>query len=392
MADSSGVIVQTLEAGVFKAPPKAHPSSVYVLSYKDGSVRSFPGAPSVTERRGSRFCYVVDTSEHGVTGECIVASAVDAYSFTVEMNATWRVTDPAAAVQDNLADGGATVIGWLTDQLWQVGRQFPPRLAAEAETEARRLLQGAHSLTQGITVTAAAARFRGDSTLDVGTKALDEDSLQGALELQRVTRLKDRLANGDNALLLEHLLQHPEDTPTLINMIAASNQQDQAVRLGLLKDLMDRGMITDADLDGFRAALLGGTALPVGGHAAISQGTTGQTAIGQTPAVYGAGGAGTGGHSRPQLSLPSGVTPGTPAVGSAPVSGYVTPDDDDDEPAPAPAARTRPVRRPTAAGTRPPAETPGTGTIGSGNAPGNSPGGRVVGVKKVGRNRPQGGQ
>lgn len=56
-------------------------------------------------------------------------SAVDAHAFSVELSATWRVTDPEVAVRDNLSDPGGLVLGCLQDLIWQVARSFEPERA-----------------------------------------------------------------------------------------------------------------------------------------------------------------------------------------------------------------------------------------------------------------------
>jgi hypothetical protein len=66
VAQSSGVILRTVDSGFFNASPKAHPSNIYVVSYRDGRIRSFTGAPSAGDRWGSRYCYIVDTAERRV--------------------------------------------------------------------------------------------------------------------------------------------------------------------------------------------------------------------------------------------------------------------------------------------------------------------------------------
>lgn len=368
MSDSSNVILQTLDAGFFKAPPKAHPSCAYVVSYKDGTVRSFPGAPPASARRGGQYCYIIDTAEHRAAGQCAVPSSVDAYSFTVEMNARWKVTDAEAIVRENVSDGSAAVLDWLKDQLWQVARQFLPEQAGLAEAEARSALQVARPLSQGITVLAAAARFRGDSRLTDGRVALDTDSLQGQIDQQRHTRLKQRLDGGDGSAVLEHLLQHPEDTGTVLAMMASGRERNQTLQLGILKELLDKGLITDADAQPLRDAVLGGPQL------------TQTTSAAQA----------TLGWSKPTLALPSGVTlqSGPAAVGPAGNAAQVpvTPDDDDDvdaDPVPVRLPRTPAAAAPAPA----PAAAPGANT---GSPAGSSPGG-VVGWKSLVK-RPQGGQ
>lgn len=296
MSDSSGVILQTLDSSVFTAPPKTHPGNVYVVAYRDGTTKSFSGAPAVRDRLGSQFCYVVDTAEQHATGECTVPSSVDAYWFTVEMNATWKVTDPEAVVRAKLANGNEAVLGWLRDELWQISRGFAPEAAANAEAAARSALSGGCQLSPGITLLSCATRFRADTRLAEGRVELDKDSLQGQLTQRRYDRLKQRLDGSDEAAILEHLHQHPEDTGTVLALMSAGRQRNQELHHSLLKEMLDRGLITDADAQPLRDAVLGGNAL------------------GRVPSP----GPRTVASSRPTLSLPSGVSlpAGAPSTGS----------------------------------------------------------------------------
>lgn len=310
MSDSSGVILQTLDSSFFVAPPKTHPGNVYVVAYKDGTTKSFSGAPAARDRFGSRFCYVVDTAEQHATGECTVPSSVGAYWFNVEMNATWKVTDPEAVVRAKLANANEAVLGWLRDELWQISRGFAPEGAAKAEAAARSALSGGRQLSLGITLLSSATRFRADARLAEGRVELDKDSLQGELAQRRYDRLRQRLDGSDEAAVLEHLHQHPEDTGTVLAWISAGRQRNQELHHSLLKEMLDRGLITDADAQPLRDAVLGGNPLaqlPPPGPRPVAS-------------------------SRPSLSLPSGVSlpAGVPSTGApsaqAPGSGNATGD------------------------------------------------------------------
>lgn len=312
MPDPSSV-VQTLDSSFFTTPPKAHPASVYVVSYKDGSVRAFSGAPTARDRFGSRYCYLVDTSEQGATGQCTVPSEVDSYVFTVDMDARWKVTDAEAAVLAKLADGNAAVLGWLRDQLWQVGRRFAPEQAVAAEAAARAALSGSHQLGQAITLLGATARFRVDSRLSNGRVELDKDTLQGRLERQQHERLRQRLDGGDDSAVLEHLLRHPDDTGSVLQMMAAGRERNQAMHLTLLKEMLERNLITDADAQPLRDAVLGGQS--------SFQSASFQSASSQPGAVT---------WSKPALSLPSGVSlPPGASPAQQPVTAHVVADEPD---------------------------------------------------------------
>lgn len=317
MANSSGAVIQAVDAGFFTAPPKAHPSRVYVVSYRDGHLRSFSGVPSAGDRRSSKFCYIVDTSEQHVTTTCTVTSADDAYAFSVELSAAWRVTDPEAAVRADLSDGSSLVLGSLQDIVWQVGRRFQPDRAADAESAVRTRLARETPLAAGITMLRGAARFRADAAVTSARVDRDTAAHQGDLELQRMALLRDMFDGSEAGALMLHLLKHPDDTGSVLATLKGNRDQDQALRLALLdRDrqhylamldrALDNNLITDADAQPLRDLLFG---QPTGG------GLTGSVAM--VPIA-----------SRPPLALPHGVSASEPAPAAWPAvtHGYVVED------------------------------------------------------------------
>jgi hypothetical protein len=309
LAGSSGTVIKTVDAGFFNAPPKAHPTTVYVVSYRDGHLRSFSGAPTFADRISSKFCYMVDTSEQHSANTGTVTSAVDAYSFSVELSATWRVTDPETAVRANLTDGSALVLGSLEDMVWQIARGYEPGRAAAAEGAVRARLARPVPLEAGITVLRAAARFRADAAVTEPTRAMDSDTHQGNLERQRMARLQEMFDGTESGALMMHMLQHPEDTGSVLSMMKDNREKEQALRLNLLEGdrrhylaMLDRALennlINDDDAQPLRDMLFN----PAAG-AALSSGSVSMVPI----------------APRPALSLPPGVGPagGTAAVGPA---------------------------------------------------------------------------
>ena len=262
MPQSSGVILRTVDSGFFSALPKAHPSNIYVVSYSDGRIRAFTGAPSATDRWGSRYCYIVDTAERRVRSTFIVPTSVDAYSFTAEAEATWKVTNPEAVVRANLSDGNEVVLAGMRDQLWTTGRRFRPEDAAGAETAAHSALLQLRELDEGITILRSTARFRVDSRLTAAVLERDQDTHQGNLDEQKMLRLRRMVEGSDEAMVLFHLLQHPEDTGTVLQMMIEARDRNQTVQLGLLDRMLEHNLITDADAQPLRDSVLGRVANP----------------------------------------------------------------------------------------------------------------------------------
>jgi hypothetical protein len=262
VAQSSGVILQTIDSRLFVPPPKAHPHNAYVVSYRDGGVRLFSGAPSMTDRLGGRYCYIVDIAEHRVTDSCVVPSLIDAYSFTVEVEATWKVTDPVAVVSANLADGNEVVLARLRDELWVIGRQYLPENVGAAEAAARNALPAVSALTEGITVLRSTARFRADSHLTAAVLDTDADRHQGNLDEQRIRRLRQWFDGSEESAILLHLLQHKDDTGTVLQMLVSGQDKAQAMRLALLDRLLEHKLITDADAQPLRDQVMGPSVAP----------------------------------------------------------------------------------------------------------------------------------
>jgi hypothetical protein len=303
LAKSSVVVIQAVDAGFFIAPPKAHPSRVYVVSYRDGHLRSFTGAPSATDRIGARFCYLVETGEQHSTNTCTVTSSVDAYSFSVELGATWRVTDPEAAVRAGLFDPSGLVLATVQDAVWQIARGYQPEQAAAAEKAVRASLAREIPLGSGVVIVRAVARFYADAAVTGATRDRDTASHQAALERDRMKQLRDLFDGTEAGALMIHLLQHPDDTGTVLGLLKDNREKEQALRLTLLDHdrqhylaMLDRALennlINDSDAQPLRDLLFG--------QAASTTLTGSVTMVPMAP--------------KPTLSLPPGVAAGTTAT------------------------------------------------------------------------------
>lgn len=262
MSQSSGVILRTVQFGFFSPPPKAHPSDIYFVSYNDGRIRAFTGVPSVTQREGSRFCYVVDTAERRVNNSFTVPTSVEAYSFTIEVEATWKVTDPEAVVRAALSDGNEVVLAWLKDELWLIGREFHPENAVGAETAARSALSQLKNLDGGITVLRSTARFRVDTRLTTAVLERDQDAHQSERDEQKMQDLRRLVEGSEDAPILLHLIRHPDDTATVLQLMTDARDKNQRAQFELLDRLLAQNFITDADAQPLRDSVLGQTTTP----------------------------------------------------------------------------------------------------------------------------------
>ena len=111
-------------------------------------------------------------------------------------------------------------------------------------------------IDSGLTVTGLSVRLTLDKRRSGATAELDASDHAGLLAQRRV-RLLQGLLDGDEAYLMLHLAQHPDDTGTVLQMIAAARERTDQVRLGLLDKMIDNGFILDADIGPLRDSILG---------------------------------------------------------------------------------------------------------------------------------------
>ncbi len=339
MSQPSGVILRTVESSFFNAPPKAHPSNIYVVSYNDGRIRAFTGVPSATDRWASRFCYIVDTAERRVRSSITVPTSTDAYSFAIEVEATWKVTNPEAVVRANLSDGNEVVLARLQDELWVIGRDFRPQDAVGAETAARLALSQVRELDEGVTILRSTARFRVDARLTAAVIERDQDTHQGNRDEQKMLLLHRMVEGSDDAMILLHLMQHPDDTGTVLQMMTDARDKNQAVQLGLLDRMLEHNLITDADAQPLRDSVLGRPITSPVKMRPITPRVTPAALPPAAPQMLPSGGSSAPDSARPRTPTPSTPAP-TPASTSAKKVYAVA-----DAPAPAQPAKTRPTKQ-----------------------------------------------
>jgi hypothetical protein len=256
MSDKASLVVEKMESWMLANMPRARPDTVYVLSYQRGDVRAFVRPPGISERAGSRYCFVVDVAQQHTSGKVRIPASGDVYFFGVEFEAVWHVSDPTTIVRHNITDGGTLITGHLRDLMWRSGRHYGPTDAEGAEEAIRRALRPPVVIDSGLTVTALSVRLTLDERRSDATAELDASDHAGLLAQRRV-RLLQGLLDGDEAYLMLHLAQHPDDTGTILQMLAAARDRSDQVRLGLLDKMIDNGFILDADIGPLRDSILG---------------------------------------------------------------------------------------------------------------------------------------
>ena len=278
MADPQSLIIQKRESSLMKAPPRTRPDAVIVLSYRDGSVRTFRGGAWFGSRANSKWCFVVDTSQRFSSGELQIPARGDVAYFQGWFDAGWQVSDPEAIVRNNIEVGEPVVAGFLKNEFWRRGRHFDPRDVQGAEEEIVRTIRPPLAIGSGLALTALTVRLAMDPRLRGSDEEWEDDAHVGRLEQARMQRLRG-LVHDDESFLLYHLVQHRDDTGAVLDLITQARERNEKLRLDLLDRMLERGFIQDGDIGPLRDSILGGGAV-----LALPQGPAGGAAP-PTPAI-----------------------------------------------------------------------------------------------------------
>ena len=254
---SAPLILSKTESGFLASVPRARPDTVFVLSYFDGSLRSFQGAPGRFDRTGSRWAYVVDQSQRFSTSELRIPARGDVYHFAVSFESAWHVTDAEAVVRSNIGDGEPVVAGFLRSAMWPLGRQFEGIDAQGAEEAIARVLRPPMEVGSGLTLDGVTVRLVIDPRLSDSSVADDEELRRQRLVQARVNHVRAIVPDLPPALAINYGT-HPDDTGALVQWISEARQQDKHHQLALLDRFLAHGIVTEADGDQLRSMLLGG--------------------------------------------------------------------------------------------------------------------------------------
>jgi hypothetical protein len=140
--------------------------------------------------------------------------------------------------------------------MWTISRQYQVEQCADANAEINRQLGGSPlALPEGITV----HRFSVRLTLDEQTRNYLQQQRNHGYEsahTMRQLQLTERALAGENGLLVMHLTNHREDTASIIQLLANDRTTNENRRIELIRELIDKGFIQDADLDAFTRSLV----------------------------------------------------------------------------------------------------------------------------------------
>lgn len=296
-----------LGAAMFRKRPFVAAGVEVVCQLADG--RLVPAA-DLGAFQPYRRRYDVDVTDRFHTEAISLPAQRDTFEFTGSIDYGWRVTDAVQVVARGIHDGRDLVLSALHNRMRAISRRHPVEECAAVDAEINATLgTGPTVLPEGITI----YRFSARLTLDDATRTILQSrrnaQYQGETEQLRI-EATSRALSGDNGLLLLHLARHPDDTSSVIDLIAQHHKATDQQRIELIKDLVDRNIIQDVDLEDFSRALLQqGTSAVLGGQSLSAQLGRGTTA--QLPAPTAIGGTAASPPPTPPTSSPASTGTGT---------------------------------------------------------------------------------
>ncbi|MEV4630438.1 hypothetical protein AB0J90_29660 [Micromonospora sp. NPDC049523] len=264
--------------------------------------------------------YEVDVAHHSSSFTFELKSDNDGYAFTAAVEVTWRVHDAAQVVRQGIQDGTDIVRQQIRGRMLRLSRRYDieksldleTAIQAEFESSKGRLLDEClwvHSFAVEITLdeagqewlrtrrTAIRDRILIQETHDVEVEkqrqaqeleqlqaeaevareeirqasALKTKRLEQEQELDRLQREKQQeldaeqqraklfmeaMERGDAAVLATHLGRTPDDAKDVVRMIIENKAVAEERQAKLLAEMIDKGMILPADMEGVNTELI----------------------------------------------------------------------------------------------------------------------------------------
>ncbi|GAA3861614.1 hypothetical protein GCM10022243_29750 [Saccharothrix violaceirubra] len=265
-----------------------HTAVVYLT--KRGEYERVVGRLTMAEiwLRTPKELFTVATSPQEDTFDLRLPSREEAFSFAASVRATWRVTDPVAAVKAQLTDPSPGVRRLLEERLREHTRGFDVEGNAEAERRfnldyADRAVVVSDAVTiTGCTVVLnldeATTAHIADRTLVVRErqkheydKERDERKREReredtkhdlALQETRMKQYADALQSGDHNALALLLAGHGEDANAVVQIIMQQRQLEHSAAREVLDRLLAANLVNRKDvgriIESAGTALIGG--------------------------------------------------------------------------------------------------------------------------------------
>jgi hypothetical protein len=264
--------------------------------------------------------YEVDVAEHESRFTFDLKSANEDFTFIVSAHVTWVVHDPSQVARRRILEGSEFVRRHLWDRLSYLGRQYDVEDVQRLERAIREHYEpAAHRLldycvrivsqTVQVSLDAAGTEWlqhlraarreqalaeqrhqvdllkrqqaeelaemekehqimlaRKQQDFERDNRRLDEEQTAMlreaedrrvlALENDRADAFRRAMEQGDAAVLARHLGRHPDDAKEIVRMIVDNKSQAEERQAKLLADMIDKGIILGADLEGVNRDLV----------------------------------------------------------------------------------------------------------------------------------------
>lgn len=193
--------------------------------------------------------YDVNISDQFHSEPVTLPARNDAFAFQGTMDIGWRVSDPVALVQRGIGVGISLVRSTLLTRMQQITRKHEAEDCANADEEINRTLGTAPVvLPEGLEVHRFAVRLEIDQKTREYMQQLRNHDYETDIGSRRIEATR-RALEGDNALLVLHLTEHKGDTSSVIDILAKDRNTSTQQRIDMFKELLDKGVIQDIDLE-----------------------------------------------------------------------------------------------------------------------------------------------
>ena len=295
-----------------------HTATVYLANVATGQPDArLDRPPTLRERLSRRYwCYEVDIAQHPTSLSLALPAAQEPYVFAVRVNLTWMVSDAVALARSGIRDIRPIIWGFLDQLLRGISRRHSIETAGLAEDDMSHCLEKKiGDIGHGLRLDLLSVNVGLDEaaeqhlTARVETKragelavdghrlhvlrhehAVEQAVLQGNLErqqeehkvlleqararqdqalaamaadhelklkAQRVQFYETAIAGGGHHIVMLHLIEHPNDIKTVVDMLHAGRKEDYARAREILQDLLNNHLITAADAEPMREYVIG---------------------------------------------------------------------------------------------------------------------------------------
>ncbi|WP_405676128.1 hypothetical protein OG292_14800 [Streptomyces sp. NBC_01511] len=248
--------------------PRTRVDHALVLVTAQGTYDTFlpPHRPRRSDATTKHYIalYEVDMGLHPVRVELSLPSAIDAFQFEAVADLTWQVTEPAAVIDCGVRDVPALLGPRLGHILRQASRLHQIHSVRAAETAVQQSFSSAPPLAaaEGLTVHCTVrlhtdqgersqserlrtAHHEASATppehrirMEALRRDLEAQEYERRMAGERIKFYEEQLAKGGVAMLVLHLVQHPQDTALVMENLRKEQTDLVANQLHLVDQIL----------------------------------------------------------------------------------------------------------------------------------------------------------